>query len=80
MAKLLPLIAIAFVLVGCVGQTSDDQHSKASEFSKDAYEDAMRASGKDKELEEAKKREAEYLANSGDRGASQEGPVNSGQQ
>jgi hypothetical protein len=78
--KLLPLVVIVLVLVGCVGQSSDDQHSKASEFSEAGFEKAMRESGKERELEEARKREAEYLSKSQGGGESQEGPVNAGTQ
>ena len=80
MVKLLPLLAVAFVLVSCVGQTSDAQKSKASEFSAKGFEEEMIKAGKGKELEEAKKREQEYLKNSQGGGASQEGPVNAGTQ
>jgi hypothetical protein len=78
MAKLLPLLMLALVLAGCVGQSSDAQKSKASEFSAKGFEEEMIKAGKQKELEEAKKRQEEYLKHGQGGGASQEGPVDPG--
>lgn len=51
------------VLAGCgQGVTQGDQDDVKAEFSQENYERAMRASGREKELEEEKKRNQEHLA------------------
>ena len=66
------------LLVGCVGASSADQHTKAEEFSAKGFEDEMIKAGKQQELEDAKKREEAYLAAGRNQSAeqSQEGPTN----
>ncbi len=61
--------SIASALVVCVAVSSckfgtvthDDTQRMRDEFSKENYEKNMRALGKEKELEEAKRKEQEYL-------------------
>jgi hypothetical protein len=74
----LALLALSFLLVGCVVASSEDQRAKAAEFGGAKYDEAVIKAGKEKEREEAKKREEAYLAAGRDQGGeqSQEGPTN----
>lgn len=65
MIRWLVLVAFAASLVGCTTQSSDNQKSKAEEFSGEGFEQEMIKAGKQDELDAAKEREAEYLAAQG---------------
>lgn len=57
------VLSAALVAVGCgQGVTEQDQKDVRAEFSQENYERAMKASGREKELAEEKKRNAEHLA------------------
>lgn len=67
MARLLSLIGLGCLLTGCIGSSEVSQidaTKNQNAFSQDAYEKAMIKAGKGKELEEEKKRNAEYLKGS----------------
>jgi hypothetical protein len=59
------LLLAAVALAGCVDQSAGAQKSKAEEFSAEGFEEEMIKAGKQDELDEAKRREAEYLAAEG---------------
>ena len=64
--KRLPLLwlpLLAFLVAGCnTGTISEDQNRQMNkEFSQENYEKNMKAMGKEKELEEEKRRNEEYL-------------------
>ena len=86
MRTFLALAVLSLLLTGCVGSSSADQRARAEDFNEAAVEKAMKDSGKEKELEEARKREAEYLRNSNsgptsqDGTPTQDGPSNAGNQ
>lgn len=62
MRKLISVLPL-LILAGCAstGVTEADQAAIQKEFSKDNYEKAMKDAGKGAELEEEKRKEAEYL-------------------
>ena len=72
-AMILAVIVLA-VLAGCVGQSAGTQKSKAEEFSSQGFEEEMIKAGKQDELDEAKRREAEYLAAEGGQQSQGEAP------
>lgn len=58
------LLILGITLLGCVGSSEVSQNDATKNqqaFSQDAYEQAMIKAGKGKELEEEKKRNAEYM-------------------
>ncbi len=59
------ILACLCLLSGCVGNRQGDEYDRAQSFSAKGYEDAMKQSGKSKELAEAKERERAHLAAQG---------------
>lgn len=67
------ILVVAAALAGCGsdGVTQADAERNKQEFSQENYEKAMIAAGKSAELEEEKKRNAEYLRTQGGQGDQQ---------